>query len=106
MIEKEVENYLKKEVEKRGGICVKLDATTSRGLPDRMCILPYGQVLFVETKRPKKGRLSKCQAYILEKINSLGGKAYVVSSKEDIDYLLSRHDKKIYHFEEARIGDI
>lgn len=106
MIEKNIENYLKEEIEKRDGICIKLDSSSEKGLPDRLCILPYGKVIFIETKRPQKNKVSKYQNYVIEKINSLGSKAYFVSTKEEIDIILKSFDKMKYHFEEAEVGDI
>lgn len=100
MLEKQIENFLKTQVEARGGRCVKLDTSSERGMPDRLCILPYGQVMFVETKRPKGGRLSKYQEHIIQKLNGLGVRAYVASSKEEVDILMKKYDVRLHHLME------
>lgn len=57
--EKYIEKRLVEEISKRGGLCVKL--TSSIGLPDRMCLLPEGAVIFIEVKskgqKPRKNQL-------------------------------------------------
>ena len=50
MDEKTIENKLKKAVVKRGGLCVKFVSPSFAGVPDRIVLLPGGQVAFVETK--------------------------------------------------------
>lgn len=49
MLEKKIERYLKDEVERLGGECVKLQIPK---WPDRLCLFPQGLIVLVETKRP------------------------------------------------------
>ncbi len=54
MRERTVEKALIREVEKRGGLCLKFVSPGRAGVPDRLCILPGGVVFFAELKAPGK----------------------------------------------------
>ena len=83
MRERTVESYLVREVKKRKGWAIKLHALTVAGLPDRMVLLPGGQVIFVEVKalgeKPRPIQLS-----IHRKLRKLGFTVHVVDSREQI----------------------
>ena len=83
--EAKIEDYLKEQVEKAGGLCWKLSPTLAKGIPDRLVIL--GKVALVETKA-KRGRLSPIQHYRREQILKNGGSHYVISSKTQVDELV------------------
>ena len=63
MQEQRVEERLREEVRKIGGKAYKLSSQIEAGMPDRLVCLPGGKAIFVETKRPKGGRLSAIQKY-------------------------------------------
>lgn len=88
VIEKDIETRLKKRVEDLGGKCIKFNAVSEGGIPDRIVVLPPGQVAFVELKRPRGGRLSPIQKYQIEKLRSLGCVVEVVKNYDDIESLL------------------
>jgi hypothetical protein len=48
--EKVLEKKIKDTVIELGGLSIKLLSNYVRGLPDRLCLLPAGRVLFVEVK--------------------------------------------------------
>ena len=79
--EKEIEQKLKHEVERKGGLCLKFVSPGWDGAPDRICLWPGGRVSFYETKKPG-GRLRALQARRLEQLRRLGFKAEVIDSKE------------------------
>jgi hypothetical protein len=89
MLEKSVEDYLFAEVAKRGGLCIKLNPKGYKGIPDRLVILPRGQVIFVELKRPKGGIIARLQWWWLNRLWSLGVGARFAISKAEVDELLS-----------------
>ena len=45
-----IETYLRKSVEKRGGLCWKFKSSVS-GVPDRVILLPESIIAFLEVKR-------------------------------------------------------
>ena len=88
--ENEVEAYLRRQVEKLGGLCLKIPADYMRGVPDRIVLLPHGVLVWVETKRPSGGRVLGSQLVVHEMLRRLGQQVVIVWSKEDADELLHR----------------
>lgn len=87
-LESEVERYLREQVEKLGGKCVKFVPDFSRGFPDRVVILPRGVLFWAETKRPVGGVLDPYQNFQHVLLRRLGQRVEVVWSKEEVDSLI------------------
>jgi hypothetical protein len=87
-IERDVEQYLRRRVEQAGGRCVKYIPDLTRGWPDRIVLLPGGVLAWVETKRPRGGRVSVAQRVAHEHLRRLGQRVELVWSKEDVDSLV------------------
>lgn len=51
MLEREIEKKLVDGVKSVGGLCVKFISPGRSGVNDRICILPRGRTIHVETKR-------------------------------------------------------
>ena len=83
MNEKTIEMHLKKEVEKYGGMCIKFNSSSMRGLPDRIVLFSGGRTFFVELKAPGQKPRAE-QLRIHEKLRKLGAKVYVLDSRESI----------------------
>lgn len=83
MREKETENKLVKSVKLACGLCLKFTSPGFDGVPDRLVLLPFGKIAFVEVKAPnKKTRpLQKARHRLLQK---LGFKVYVLDDAEQI----------------------
>ncbi|MEG2823085.1 MAG: VRR-NUC domain-containing protein, partial [Lachnospiraceae bacterium] len=85
MREKIIEQKLVMAVKKQGGICPKLISPGFDGMPDRLVLLPYGKIAFVEVKamgckpRPlqlaRHGMLQRLgfRVYILDDEKQIGG---------------------------------
>ena len=85
MLETAVENHLKHVVEAElGGRCIKLLPYVEKGLPDRMVLLPGGEVWFIETKQPS-GRMRKTQERKLALFERLGFRTAKLWSKDEVD---------------------
>ena len=54
MLEKVIENRLRQEAKKRGGMALKFISPGMDGVPDRIVLLPDGKMAFVELKAPGK----------------------------------------------------
>lgn len=89
-LEKIVEDYLKNEVEKAGGRCLKMEPSFCVGIMDRLVLLPQGRMAFVETKRPKGGVTSVRQKYMRKVILELGFHVYSAKTKAEVDRVISR----------------
>ena len=81
--EKITEEKLVIAVKQMGGICPKFVSPGFDGMPDRLVLLPFGKVAFVEVKAAnKKPRpLQKARHKMLKR---LGFKVYVLDDAEQI----------------------
>ena len=84
MQEKQIEKKLIEAVRKVGGRCYKFNSQSNNGMPDRICIFPNGELIFVETKRPKGGVLSPIQLEQHKRLRELKQIVIVVWTLEDI----------------------
>jgi hypothetical protein len=84
VLEREIEDKLRKQVKRYGGRCLKWVSPGESGVPDRIVLLPKGRIVFVETKRPKGGVLSSLQKYWGRTLQDLGFEARVIWSQEDL----------------------
>lgn len=74
--------------EKLGGVSAKFIPDYARGFPDRLVLLPHGELFWVETKRPVGGVLAAAQLVQHERLRRLGQRVMVCRSKEEVDALL------------------
>lgn len=84
-LEKDIERQLRRAVENRGGLCLKWVCPGWSGVPDRIVLLPGARIFFVETKRPKGGKLSALQKKWREWITALGFPHRVIWNTEDLE---------------------
>lgn len=87
MNEKQIENKLTLAVKKAGGIAPKFVSPGFAGMPDRIVLLPDGNIAFAELKAPgKKPRPLQLARHRL--LRSLGFKVYVIDSVKQIGEML------------------
>jgi len=86
MLEKQLKKKLKTEVEKLGGLCLKLVTPGFTGIPDRLVIMPGGNNYFIEMKAPG-GELSERQKTVTDMLKSLGCNYFLVSNEIQLDTL-------------------
>lgn len=92
MKEKDLEAWCRKKVIAAGGHMLKWVSPGTRGVPDRIVLLPGGYVAFVEFKTPN-GRMSSLQDVWQRRLSSLGFRAYVIDDKKTFEALvLTRTD--------------
>ena len=84
ILEKEIETKLRRMVESHGGKCLKWVCPGWRGVPDRIILLPGGRIFFVETKRPKGGKIDPLQRKWWEWLTRLGFQCYFIHTEEHI----------------------
>ena len=85
--EKTLEARLVREIKARGGMALKYTSQYHRGIPDRICLLPGGKVIFVELKSTGK-KPTKLQQHAMEQLEKLGFITQVVDSTENLEGLL------------------
>lgn len=84
--ESEIEEYLVKSVKNKNGLCVKWTSPGNAGVPDRIVIVPGGDVYFVELKAEgKRENLSPSQRIFLNKLKNLNCDARVIASFKEVD---------------------
>lgn len=84
-LEKEIEAKLCTEVKEVGGRCLKWVCPGWTGVPDRLILLPGGRIIFVETKRPKGGKLSILQKWWAKELTELGFDYMTVWDETDVE---------------------
>ncbi|MEV2294896.1 VRR-NUC domain-containing protein [Paenibacillus larvae] len=84
MLEKHLERKLAKEINAIGGLALKWVAPGHRGVPDRIILLPRGQVAFVEMKAPG-GQPRPLQRKWHNTLRDLGHTVAVIDSLEGIE---------------------
>lgn len=84
MLEKQLEKYFTRVLEMKKCLCWKFVSPGVAGVPDRIVILPWGRVVFVELKAPGK-RLRKLQKVRREQLKEQNVDVWVIDSKEKVD---------------------
>lgn len=85
--EKSIEKQLKRRIEAEGGLCLKFWCLSMAGMPDRICLLPGGRIIFVELKGPG-AKPSPVQRVIHARLRSLGFIVEVIDSMDGINALI------------------
>ena len=87
MLEKTIEHKLKSAVKNMGGIAFKFTAPGINGVPDRLVLLPYGKLAFIELKAPGKD-MRPLQVRRKKQLEQLGFSVYCIDSAEQIGGVL------------------
>lgn len=82
MLEKDIEVWLNKQIEKMGGLAFKFTSPGNPGVPDRIYILPNGAVWFVELKQ-QFGRIARIQRWQRERLLQQGCNYRLVRGMND-----------------------
>ena len=85
--ENQVEGYLHKRVVEAGGKTYKWVSPSCVGVPDRIVVMPGGEVYFVEVKA-LDGRLSFVQERRVWELIKLGANVHVLYGTEDVDLFM------------------
>lgn len=88
--EKDIEKRLKESIEARGQLCIKMQSNHINGMPDRLCTLPEGRVVWVELKAPGR-KPRKLQRFVHEQLRSRGQRVEVVSTYEEVEELMAKY---------------
>lgn len=88
MREASVESYLRKRVKEAGGLCIKLNPAGNVGIPDRLVLLPGGEMIFVEVKKPRGAKVARLQCYWCDRLRALGFRSVFAFTRDEVDALL------------------
>lgn len=75
--EKDIETWLRRRIEHQSGMFLKFVSPGSGGVPDRICIMPDGRIIFCELKTAA-GSLSKIQEYQIKKLIGMGQQCCII----------------------------
>lgn len=101
MKESQLEGRLVRGIRAMGGKAYKFVSPGNVGVPDRLVVLPGGQVLFAELKA-EGGRLSAGQLMQIKELRRLGTDVYEVWGKNGVDSFLGICREKIQAWEAAQ----
>lgn len=95
MRESDIEAKLVEKINRQGGLCLKMNSTSMKGLPDRMILLPDGRTIFVELKAHGK-KPTELQRHVHRKLMAMNFPVYVIDSMAEVDAIcnLSRTNIK------------
>ena len=79
-----IDRRLVQRVKKAGGVAYKWESPGRNGVPDRIVLLPDGEVVFAEVKAPG-GVLSPIQRVEIDRIRSLGFRVVIVWDDDGIE---------------------
>lgn len=89
MLEAELERKICECIRRRGGRAFKFVSPGASGVPDRLCVLPGGRLIFIEVKRPgRKDGLSVQQKKIIGWLRKLGCTVWVINDYETFRRLI------------------
>ncbi|MDA9472658.1 VRR-NUC domain-containing protein [Enterococcus sp. 5H] len=91
-LEKDVEQYLKKQIKKNGGKSLKF-TSTEKGVPDQTILLPSGRTVYVETKK-HNGVLSPSQIKMHKTFRKLNQTVFTAFSKKEVDTIIKDLQKE------------
>lgn len=77
--EKVIERKLVQAIKEKNGMCIKLLCDQLIGLPDRLCLLPNGRLIFVEVKTTGQ-KPRKIQLTMHNRLRTLGFEVEVIDT--------------------------
>lgn len=89
--EKLIERKLVEACNKKGGLCIKLLTYMFIGLPDRMCLLPNGKIVFVEVKTTGE-KPRKIQLIVHDTLRKLGFRVEIIDTVESAINLINEYE--------------
>ena len=103
--EKHLEAYLVEGCRRRGGMAIKLTSQFHRGLPDRLVVLPYKTLAFVELKSTGEKRTA-LQEVAARQLETLGLRVFVVDSSEALWEFFCKMDMRINRINKLKEDEV
>lgn len=77
MRERDIEQWLRHQIESMGGLAFKFSSPGNDGVPDRLAVLPGGIIYFIELKTDR-GRLTPIQRWQQDRLDALGAQVRTI----------------------------
>lgn len=84
MRERDIEEWLVRQIRELGGIADKFVSPGNPGVPDRLIVIPGGHVIFVELKT-EIGRMSNIQKWQRERYRKMGVDFRIIKGKKEAE---------------------
>ena len=81
MRERDIEQWLRRQIESMGGLAFKFSSPGNDGVPDRLAVLPGGIIYFIELKTDK-GRLTPIQRWQQDRLDALGARVRTIQGMD------------------------
>lgn len=94
LLERDVEQYLRGQVERLGGRCLKFIPDMENGMPDRIVMLPGGVLIWVELKKGIGEDARRLQKMQHRKLRKLGQQVCVIHTKAQVDELIAEYKNR------------
>ena len=88
MLEKDIERYIRQEIEAMGGLCLKFISPGNAGAPDRIIMLPGGRVWFAEIKTTG-GRVRPLQRWWQKRLQKVGIRSLVIHNRVEAEVFIT-----------------
>ena len=95
MLERDIENWLNKQIEKIGGLAFKFVSPGNPGVPERIYILPGGEVWFVELKQ-QFGKIANIQKWQRQRLQDMGCNYRLVKGMEDAKAFVGEIKREVH----------
>lgn len=87
LLESAVEGHLTKQMKRIGGRAFKFMPSV-KGNPDRIVVMPFGRIYFVELKRPKGGP-SPAQRLWHARLFDMGHVVHIIDTRDMVDAFIA-----------------
>ena len=94
MLEKELEKKLVKGIRDLRGKAYKFTSPNNAGVPDRLVVLPTGEVFFVELKTDI-GKLSTIQSYQIRELRKLKQRVFILKGSQELENFLAFIERRV-----------
>ncbi len=82
-MEKDIEQYFRTQLRRRGAMALKFVSPGLAGVPDRVVLIPGGRVVFAEIKAPGK-KPRPLQKAVFDRMARLGHPVYLIDSRKAV----------------------
>lgn len=96
MRERDIEKWLRRQIESMGGQAFKFTSPGNDGVPDRLAVLPSGRIYFIELKTDR-GRLTPIQVWQQDRLDALGCQVRTIRGMDEARALIKELQDAVIH---------
>lgn len=96
MRERDIEKWLRHQIEGMGGQAFKFTSPGNDGVPDRLAVLPGGRIYFIELKTDS-GRLMPIQTWQQDRLDALGCQVRTIREMDEARAFIEEVQDAVIH---------